>query len=251
MFGLAPKLPISDNERQWVDDGFRRLDTVLGRPRMLDAEVILPSVEYFPDNYDRTPASAEALFRRVCSYMKVTPEAVELEIFADEIKELQNLLPSWRGASGGCAGLYTHDPSGAEEQQHRNMVVAVKSSQLEDPLALVATIAHELGHVILLGGKLLDPKLSDHEPLTDLLTVYLGLGIFTPNSAARFRQYQDERKAGWSMHRLGYLPEEVFGYAMARFAAERNEPKPAWAQHLSANVRAYYKRSRAWLEQNS
>ena len=127
------------------------------------------------------------------------------------------------------------------------MVVAIRSTQLKDPLALVATLAHELGHVILLGGRLIDPKTPDHEPMTDLLTVFLGLGIFTANSAGRFKQFQDNRRQGWSMQRLGYLPEEVFGYALARFAAERGEQKSEWAKHLSTNVRAYFKQSRAWL----
>ena len=131
------------------------------------------------------------------------------------------------------------------------MTVALKSSLLKDPLLLVATAAHELGHVILLGGGLLDRETSDHEPMTDLLTVYLGFGIFTANSAARFRQYQEERRAGWSMQKLGYLPEEVYGYALARFAAERGEEKAEWTKHLSTNVRAYFKRSQAWLKKTN
>src|SRR6185369_12133724 len=117
-----------------------------------------------------------------------------------------------------------------------------KSSQLQDPFVLVATIAHELGHVILLGRGLLNPKTEDHEPLTDLLTILLGLGVFTANCAARFIQYQDERQAGWSMQRLGYLPEQVHGYARARFAVELGEAKSEWDKHLSTNVRCYYKR---------
>ena len=138
-----------------------------------------------------------------------------------------------------------HPPEQVSEAKH--MVVAIRSTQLKDPLALVATLAHELGHVILLGGRLIDPKTPDHEPMTDLLTAFLGLGIFTANSAGRFKQFQDNRRQGWSMQRLGYLPEEVFGYALARFAAERGEQKSEWAKHLSTKVGAYFKQSRAWL----
>src|SRR5262249_6128904 len=127
------------------------------------------------------------------------------------------------------------------------MLVALRSTQLQDPVSLVATMAHELGHVILLGHGLMSTTTPDHEPMTDLLTVFLGLGIFTANSAARFRQFQDERKAGWSMHRLGYLDEEVFGYALAKFASERQEAKPDWVKDLCTNVRVYYKASRKWL----
>ena len=52
------------------------------------------------------------------------------------------------------------------------------------------------------------------------------------------------------MQRLGYLPEEVYGYALAKFAMERCEDKPAWAKYLPTNVRAYFKRSSAWLAKN-
>jgi hypothetical protein len=58
---------------------------------------------------------------------------------------------------------------------------------------------------------------------------------------------QDERKAGWSMQRMGYLPEEVYGYALTKFSAERGESKPEWVKYLSTNVRTYFNRSRAWM----
>jgi len=249
MFGLSPKLPVSEQDRLWVDEGFRRLEKLLGRRRMLDARVILPTAEDFPDTYDRDPASAQKLFHRVCGYMQVDPRKVELEIFSDETEELREMLPYWHGKHARCAGLYTQHAM-AEHASGKHMMVAVRSTQLQDPLALIATLAHELGHVILLGGGLMDPKTPDHEPMTDLLTVYLGFGIFTSASAARFTQFQNERHIGWSMQRLGYLPEEVFGYALAKFAAERAEEESPWTKHLSTNVVSYYKRSRRWLEKN-
>lgn len=249
MLGFRPKLPVTADDREWVDHGFARLERLLGRSRMLHAKVVLPTAEYFPDPYDKTACAAEALFRRVCAYMSVDRRRIEFEVFPDETEELSKLVPSWNSSSGGCAGLYTHDasddPAGTDGE--KRMVIAVRNTQLQDPLTLVATLAHELGHVILLGGGLLDAATPDHEPLTDLLTVFLGMGIFTANSAALFQQYQDETRQGWSMRRLGYLPEEVFGYALAKFAAERGEDTPPWIRHLSTNVRAYYKRSRACL----
>lgn len=252
MFGFTPKLPVSDEERQWVDDGFRRLEKLLGRRRMIEAQVILPTAECFPDPYDKTTDSAELLFRRVCSYMCVDRRQIDLHIFPDETEELRAILPYWHGNSSGCAGFYTHDTAGRRSGagDEPRMLVALRSTQLQDPLSLVATMAHELGHVILLGGGLMNPETPDHEPMTDLLTVFLGLGIFNANSAARFQQRQEERRYSWSMQRLGYLPEEVYGYALAKFATERGEEKAEWTKRLSTNVRAYYKRSLSWLAKN-
>jgi hypothetical protein len=207
MSWFSPKLPLSDDARQWVDDGFQRLGHMLGRSRMLDAPVLLPNGYYFPDRYDLTPATAELLFQRICGYMSVDRPKVELEIFPDETEELRDLLPFWNNPSDGCAGLYYHDPAAGEtistETRHRHLV-ALCNSMLKDQFSLVATIAHELGHVILIGGGLLDPNTTpDHEPLTDLLTVFLGFGVFNANCAARFKQFQDSRRQGWSMQRLG------------------------------------------------
>jgi hypothetical protein len=253
MFGFSPRLPINDRERQWVDKGFRRLEKLLGRRRILEARVITPTAEDFPDPYDKTSAaSIENLFGRVCSYMHVDRNSLDFEIFPDETEELRTILPYWRGGLGRhAAGLYMHAmEERVSEEDDGAAVVAIRSSQLGDPLSLVATMAHELGHVILLGGGLMSPKTSDHEPMTDLLTVFLGLGIFNANSASRFKQYQDERRQGWSMQRLGYLTEEIFGYALAKFTVERGEARVEWERHLSTNARSYFSRSRRWLAKN-
>jgi hypothetical protein len=244
MLGFKPKLPISDEQRLWVDSSFERLSKLLGRARMLDAEVILPLAEYFPDPYEATDEAVDVLFQRVCKYMHVDESQIDLEIFADHVHELQSVMPFWHGnTGGGPAGLYIS----ATDQSR--FVIAVRSSKLKDPLGVVATLAHELAHVILLGGKLIDQASPDMEPFTDLTTVFLGLGIFTANAAARFEQHQDARTQGWSMERLGYLSEEMYGYALARFALERGEDRPAWEKYLSTNVASYCKRSNKWLSQ--
>jgi hypothetical protein len=255
VFGLSTKLPVTEEERAWVDEGFRRLEKLVGRRRMLETKVLTPTAEDFPDPYDKTPAAVEKMFCRVCSHMQVDRHRIELEIFPDETEELRSILPYWRGSSPRCAaGVYIQtteeDSPEGRSGEPRHPVVAIRSTQLGDPLSLVATIAHELGHVILLGGGLMNPKNPDHEPMTDLLTVFLGLGIFTANSAGRFKQYHEDRRIGWSMQRLGYLPEEVFGYALAKFATQRSEDKPSWTRHLSPNLRADFKRSKRWLAEN-
>jgi len=255
MLGFSPKLPICEEDRQWVNEGLNRLKSMLGKHRMLQATVVLPAAEHFPDPYDGSPAAAEKLFCRVCAFMQIDHARIDLEIFPDETEQLRKILPSWRGNPGkSAAGLYIHAAEGGDrevENEESRVVVALKSTLLKDPLSLVATAAHEVGHVILLGDGLMDRNTPDHEPMTDLLTVYLGFGIFTANCAARFRQYQEERRGGWSMQTLGYLPEEVYGYALAKFAAERGEDNSEWARHLSTNVRAYFNRSLAWLKKNT
>lgn len=155
MFGFERKLPVSNQERVWVDQGFRRLEKMLGKKRMLDSELVRPDDNYFPDPYNKTPAAAERLFERVCSYMGVDRKEIELEIFPDETHELREILPYWSANSGGCAGLYTHDvatagasqgeENGEPKKRVTGMVVALRGTHVQDPLTLVAVMAHELG----------------------------------------------------------------------------------------------------------
>jgi hypothetical protein len=175
--------------------------------------------------------------------MRVDPDTLDLEVIPDT-SELFEMVPEYHASSSDPAGLHFGQSS------NDRALVAVKQSLLKDPLSLVATLAHELCHVILLDGGHMSRDIEDMEPMTDLATVFLGMGVFTANSARRFVQFQEDRRQGWSMSRFGYLPEEIFGYALARFAELRNESQPLWAKHLNTNVSTYYRQSAAWLGKN-
>jgi hypothetical protein len=244
MFGLQQKLPVTNEERQWVEEGFRRLKSALGEKRILNCAVVEPTDEFFPDPYDRSETALEALFCRVCGYMHVDRDLVELAVIPD-VSEIIEMLPEYNHKSDGPAGL--HFGQTFDEKP----LIGIRQSLLKEPMAVVATAAHELGHVILLDGSHLSREAPDMEPMTDLVTVYLGLGVFTSNASHRYRKFQDDRREGWSVSRLGYLPEEVYGYALAWFAKLRGESNPEWQVHLATNIKAYFQRSARWLERNS
>ena len=281
MFGLRQKLPVTEEERLWVDEGFSRLSRMLGSSRMQNVTVVLPTDEFFPDPWDASEVGLKALFSRVCGYMGVNPSQVELQIDPDpaiipesneldepssghgmgailgqvdlsivpdtvtssDSNELVEAMPVFtsRGWRNETASRYI---AGSGEQRP---TIAINRSLLSDTLTLVASLAHELGLVILLDGGHTQRDAKNIEPLTDLLTVYLGLGVFTANASRNFRKYQPDGRRGWSMSRLGFLSETVFGYALARFAKERGEIEPAWAKYLSTNLKAWFRQSAAWL----
>ena len=241
MLGLAkPKLPITPEQQRWVDGSFLRLAALLGTQRLLQATVVLPTPDHFPDPYDSSELALQRIFKRVATGLGVDPSDVDVTLFASADDLTHGLVPFSFGPTSGAAGLYHHDPAARPH-------ISINEKQLKDPMALVAVLAHELGHILLLRPGLVPRDDPDMEPITDLLTVFLGFGIFTANSAFRFKQYTTDRSQGWSAGRLGYLSEELFGYALARFALERGEVKPAWRRFLSTNVSAYLKRSAAWL----
>jgi len=139
-----------------------------------------------------------------------------------EIPELDPRVPI-ASQFNGAAGHF----------QHRAdvFILAIRRRQLRDPVALTATVAHELAHVRLLGERRISPDRGDQEQLTDLATVSFGLGIFTANAAFDYSQNQ----FGWQTSQLGYLGEALFGYALAYYAHMRAEEDPSWAKALDTN----------------
>ena len=249
MFGFAPKAPVSAEAQAWVEKSLARLTDLFPEERVEDRPVVLPTAEFFPNDIQPTEESLRDTLGRVCVFLRVDPQAIALEIFDDLEEEvtdsLRQSLPHWEGESKGAVGTYR------EDREAEKFQVSVKRSQLAEPLSLVAVLAHELAHVRLLGGRHVGRDAPDMEPLTDLATVFWGMGLFTANSAAQFRQYDDGRKHGWSMRRLGYLSEPTFGYALAVFARERGERHPAWANYLNVNVGTYFRQSLKFLSHRS
>jgi hypothetical protein len=109
-------------------------------------------------------------------------------------------------------------------------------------------MAHELGHVHLLGHQRISPEDPDHEPLTDLLTVFFGLGVFSANSVIREHYWHAGQVSGWKIGRQGYLSMPVYGYALARFASSRREDGSGWSNRLRPDVRSAFKKSMRFLK---
>ncbi len=116
-----------------------------------------------------------------------------------------------------------------------------------EPATLAATICHELGHVHLLADGRIKRDEEDGEPLTDLITVYFGTGIFTANSAFRFGQWQSISHQGWRASRLGYLSEQLFGYALASYSWYRGDLEAPWRKYLRENIAYYFDDSMHFL----
>ncbi len=125
--------------------------------------------------------------------------------------------------------------------------VQINGTMLEEPETMIATMAHELAHVLLLGDGKIPRDLEKMEPLTDLMTVFSGFGVFNANAA--FVQKRDSR--GWSVGRLGYLSVQEYAYGLAVFAWIRGERDPSWAKELSRTVRVYMQDSLRYFRESN
>ncbi|MFD5463666.1 hypothetical protein ACFWIQ_12715 [Kitasatospora sp. NPDC127059] len=234
---FAPKCPVGPEERVWIEESMAWLAAEFGR-EVLDRAPVLPTAEFFPGPYAGSEGDIRGVVARLCGYLEVAPERLTVEIEPDDGERAMADALGFGYRSRSAAGHYRREGG--------RPVIAIDRRLAARPVALVATIAHELGHVRLLDERRITTVRRDHEPLTDLLTVHFGLGVFTANSAVDLTR----NGRGRSTSRLGYLSERMLGYALACYAHRRGETGPDWARHLTTNPRAHLRQGLRFLDRN-
>jgi hypothetical protein len=82
VFGLTrPKLPVTEERQRWIDRSFLRLASLVGVQRLLEATVVLPTPEHFPDRYDRSEDALRRMFCCVAILMQMNPADMDLTLF--------------------------------------------------------------------------------------------------------------------------------------------------------------------------
>ena len=222
--GRQTECPVEPDMQGWVDGRFAWLQEQFGEDVPRTIQVMLPTPQFFPDAYGGRLEDAQAMLNRIATHMGTPPERFALYLFKGE----------------GAAGLY-HRPRRSDNGGDARAAIGIEESQLTEPMSLVATLAHEIGHELLLGQNRLQGDEQDHEPVTDLLTVFFGMGIFSGNAAFDDKAWSDGTFHHWRVKRQGYLNQTTFGYAMARFAFTRGEFAPKWMKHVRPDVRVHLK----------
>lgn len=234
---FRPTCPCDPVAKQWVEDRLRWLAEQFGLHVLLERPIIVPAAEFFPDPYDASPAAGQRMFLRVCEYMGVDPDDIELEFYNSDTP----LDP----AQGIAAGTWTPG-----EGSWRKSVIRLESGWLDRPADLIGTMAHELAHQRLLGEQRARRDAFDNELLTDLTTVFHGFGVFLANNP-RKSTGELSRWPGTQLYRPEYLSEPMLGYAMAHIAWFRDEDRSSWVKHLRWAQRAVFKQGLRFLRKTA
>lgn len=229
--------PLDPTTRGWLERRWRWLTDEFGDEVLLDSPHVLPTPEFFPDPYDpRDDDAAEAMGRRVCEYMHVSPDLVDFEFYSD--RPSIGLVDSHGRAFAGVAGTF-HDGA--------RFHIRIERAQLHHPMELAGTLAHELSHARLLGDNRIDPESFDHELTTDLNVVFHGMGLFLAN-APRHWDADARPWPGTTQPAPTYMTGPMLAYALALRCCQRMEPLPTWRKHLKSAVRSEFKQAYRFLD---
>lgn len=237
-FGAKPFLEPEDETWQietwaWL---LRRLG---GRSDLVKSPLVQPNRVFFPPTEATGHARAEHIFALVKLHARMEDWPTELVDQPDRPERKLGPLSVLKTDEGGLPlGTYSHDG--------RRATITYDPGSLQDPVTLVATLAHELAHFRLAALRELPPGGAEAvEFATDLTTVYLGFGAFGANCAFNFQQFQDGLTQGWQTSRQGYLTERQWAFSLAIFLILRGEPvdtlRPMLKAHLYADLARAYK----------
>ena len=229
MFGwFQPTCPVDAVTKRWIEDRLNWLAREFPQNVFTSKPLILPTADFFPDVFDGSYQSLRTMLDRVCNYMGVEPNRVELRTYQAN-RNLWLVNGAGRPLPGAPAGTY--------EQFGHRFIIQLDEAEIDDTVGLVGTFAHELAHARLLGERRLFGSEFDNELLTDLTVVVHGLGIFLANSP-RHWDSQYSKWPGSELLKPEYMTSPMFGYSIAHLAWCRGEQSPAWAKHLHPSARS-------------
>ncbi|GAB2842849.1 hypothetical protein [Ferruginibacter profundus] len=249
MFGFSKikrpnTCPISEDNRIWLEKSFLLLLEFFGKAETQQRKILIPHHSCFPIKYNGNEKTAFDTLKIVASQMEVPIDEIQLDFYDENVKEISTGSPFGQGMflksekdNKDSAGLYW----GKNESGKYD--ISLVRSKLKQPENMVATLAHEIAHIKLLGENRID---KNDEKLTDLTTVFFGLGIFNANAA--FQTYRGIDYSGW--RKMGYLTQMEWGYAHSLLAYIRGEKSPDWINHLTLNIKGDFIQGQNFIEAN-
>lgn len=211
MFG-KPRL-IDKHTTAWIVDRFAWILETFGPDKPVnETELALPTPAFFPVSGDSDNHRVDIL-RRVAALAGV--EAWPLALYpyeenaAKPVGEALLLQPLTQ------PGPVESNDNAADPQAYP---IGYPEHYATRPQHLVACFAWAISHH-LCAGKPLPEEFEEDEigALNDLISVYLGFGVFRCNTTFDSASDSDGRSHSWSIERQGYLTEASMLFATALF----------------------------------
>ena len=172
-----PKAPLIDQNRLWIEESLDWLEKEFSDFPIEQIKTFVPTIEDFPLKFEETEDTAWTVVNIIAEAMEIDAEKIDLKLFSNGVKEFRFgssvTFVNLNEGETESAGTYIENDEGRFE-------ISLDADILSRGEKLIATVAHELCHVKLLGENRIE---ENDEYLTDLATVFFGFGIFSANSS--------------------------------------------------------------------
>lgn len=233
MLGVFSRAAYDVEECEWQADVYRWAIDQLGADGFFqDRPLVLPTADWFTTAEGAAPDErARILFEDVKRLTGL--EAWPCRLIAQDpdpnpvIGEAFVVQNTPRGP-GGTFCVETDDET---------PTITYQPAFLARPEKLIRVFAHELAHYLMATTPKPPPGGDEAmEHATDIVTIFLGFGVFVANTAFNFAQHQDVMTPGWSVERLGYVSEDEAILAIALFLIHTRRAPMATRPHLKPGL---------------
>ena len=204
----------SEKGQDWLFRALAELIARQGPDPFLSWNLVEPTERYFPDRWNADADSVSRLASRLLAHIELGQLEPTTDLFY-EPDETPNLGPSAGPHSSrheGTAAWF----AGIDGKTCR---FGMNLRELDQPDSIVGVMSHEVAHAYRHFHDLMDTDRDMEELLTDVTTVYLGLGILTVNGAYRFRMSGSfdglRASTSYSHSSKGYLSLQAMSFLLA------------------------------------
>ena len=220
--------PVVDDETAgWHAENFDWLERCFGS--VAESELILPTGEFFDTRREDGAVDVAALFDEIKGHCGMADWPITLVPDDDGQTSARDGSPIPVVRERGVLGTASADEA--------SFTITYQKTLVDEPVRLIATLAHELAHCLLATAEIERVCEPDEEEfLTDLTAVYLGFGVFLANSrfAKEVVAMDMGQGVGWSA--AGYLPERDLIFALALFMARSGADAAAADEFLKSHL---------------
>jgi hypothetical protein len=259
----ARRSPVEDREQLWVDERFDVLVEWLTPARIQQASVIEPSDRYFPDEYDNSIESVQKHVERLIGHIGKNLEPFDetgIEFQFESLRIDPSLvqqpivLTASIGIQLAAQALQTGFLKSEACQNWMRPPLHKPSTDIEETLTTTSWSSDSMSlsdqNTPADDARKLQEQLA---PMASVLTVLLGLGLFSANTAVL------DSGCGCSGGGCGTgggksgagLSFPQFAWALSRFAVLRGETSPDWASHLRLDVKSPFRQAQRFLQRRS
>lgn len=235
------KCPITEEDKNWIE---LRLNWINENVvKLKEQKTVLPTKAFFEKDFEGKEEDALYILNKLGKYFNINTNKLSLEFYTEEPIKLDDHTFTQSENGDGTAGYYF--------QNQDEYKIFIEIQQLKRPQSLIATLAHELSHYVLLGIKNFEFEGEENEWVTDLLTIAYGFGIFLGNTKFEFNQYQTgDGWGGWSARMQGYLPQQVIAYSLAEIEIKKGSSMPKWIDYLKDGFKKDFINSWKYIAEN-
>lgn len=238
-----PKSPITQEDEEWVIEAFNWFEETF-KTDLVNQEIYLPTKGFLDFEYTGSEDDVLDICEIIADRLSLDRNCSIEVYYFEEFQPLEftdeGVYSNYEEGTQMTNGLYSKVVDGIYQ-------IGIERSLLKNPSGLIATIAHELAHVKLLGEGNLE---ENDEHLTDLTASLFGFIIFLANGAvSTMTTWSGNTHSGWRIGgSSGYIHYKVYSFIIAYWLTKRQDRSPEWLNFLNKDIKKEVEKGLRYLD---